>query len=97
MPLKEEFKITKSDFNDLKEFARSRRRPGMVFEVEPAISVLVEEENEIVIKPEKKRLSKEEKLALSKKLAGSADRFSLEGVEETIRIANRDYDREEEA
>ncbi|TYR73143.1 hypothetical protein FZC79_19760 [Rossellomorea vietnamensis] len=62
-------------------------------DIEPAISVFVEEENEIVIKPEKKRLLKKEKLALSKKLAGSADRFSLEGVKETICIANREYDR----
>ncbi|PEJ56349.1 hypothetical protein CN692_18390 [Bacillus sp. AFS002410] len=53
---------------------------------------VIEEEHELVIKPEKKRLTKEEKLALSKKLAGSVDRFSLEGVEETIRIANREYD-----
>jgi hypothetical protein len=95
MPLKEHFRITRSDYEELKGIIQARRKPGLVFEIEPAISVL-EEEDEVVIRPEKKRLTKEEKLALSKKLAGSADHFSIEGVEETIRIANREYDQEEE-
>lgn len=38
----------------------------------------------------KKRLTKEEKIALHKKLAGSARRFSAEGIEESLRIANRE-------
>ncbi|WP_377917994.1 hypothetical protein [Bacillus songklensis] len=49
------------------------------------------------MEPEKKRLWKEEKLALSRRLAGSAKLFSPESVEEAIRIANREYDQEEEA
>ncbi|MDF2791912.1 MAG: hypothetical protein K0S80_5014 [Neobacillus sp.] len=50
----------------------------------------------IVVKPVKKKLSVEEKLRLLDELAGSAKRFSPEGVEETIRIANRDYDQEDD-
>ena len=50
----------------------------------------------IEVKPDKKRLTVEEKLALSKKLAGSSKLFSNKGVEDAIKIANRDYDREEE-
>lgn len=51
----------------------------------------------IKVTPGKKRLTKEEKLALSRKLAGSADRFSAEGIKETIRIANREYEQEDES
>jgi hypothetical protein len=51
----------------------------------------------IQLKPvKKKRLTVEEKLALSKKLAGSAKLFSYQGIEDAIKIANREYDQEEE-
>lgn len=50
----------------------------------------------IKLKPAKKRLTPEEKLALSNNLAGSAKMFSYQGVEDAIKIANRDYDQEEE-
>ncbi|MDQ0252958.1 hypothetical protein J2S74_000330 [Evansella vedderi] len=39
----------------------------------------------------KKRLTKEEKLA------GSTERFTVEGIKETIRIANREYEQEDES
>ena len=44
------------------------------------------------MKPAKVKLTVEEKLRLLDELAGSAKRFSPEGVEETIRIASREYD-----
>lgn len=44
----------------------------------------------IKMKPVKKRLTKEEKRALHKRLAGSAKHFSLEGLKESDRIANRE-------
>lgn len=62
--------------------------------------ITAEEEKEpkevIHLKPVKKRLTVEEKLALSKKLAGSAKVFSYKGVEDAIKIGNREYDQEEE-
>lgn len=90
------YKITRRDFEEVRKLLREHRKPGIAFEFESAITV-IEEEEEVVLKPEKKRLSKEEKLALSRRLAGSAKLFSPEGVEEVIRIANREYDQEEEA
>jgi hypothetical protein len=57
------------------------------------IQIVAEEETNkgvIIVKPTKKKLTKEEKLALSKQLAGSARLFSKEGVEESLRIANRE-------
>ncbi|MGG3468528.1 hypothetical protein ABES02_13730 [Neobacillus pocheonensis] len=48
------------------------------------------------MKPIKKALSIEEKLKILEELVGLSDRFSPEGVEETIRIANREYDQEDD-
>lgn len=53
-------------------------------------------EGVIEVKKDKKRLTVEEKLALSKKLANSSDLYSYKGVEDAIKIANREYDQEEE-
>ncbi|PLR78907.1 hypothetical protein CU633_03495 [Bacillus sp. V3-13] len=44
----------------------------------------------IRLQPVKKRLTKAEKRALHQKLAGSARHFSLEGLREADRIANRE-------
>jgi hypothetical protein len=61
-----------------------------------AIATLEEHPSKEVDPVKKKRLTVEEKLALSKKLAGSAKLFSTKGVEDAIKIANREYDQEEE-
>ncbi|MFZ3590037.1 hypothetical protein ACOI1C_12335 [Bacillus sp. DJP31] len=84
--------ITKELLKD----SRIRRKlyRGRTYGIE--IRVLTEEERHhrkkevIEVKPVKRKLSKEEKKALHKKLAGSARLFSKEGVEESLRIANRD-------
>ncbi|SMQ86861.1 hypothetical protein SAMN05444673_6929 [Bacillus sp. OV166] len=72
MPLQQKrnnYKITRNYFEEVRKILRSNRKPGVVFEMEPAVTV-IEEEDEVVLKPEKERIPKEEKLALSKKLAG---------------------------
>ncbi|MCA1322439.1 hypothetical protein LC085_21420 [Bacillus tianshenii] len=76
--------------DDIKKYIRDKRRPGAVLEIVESLISVMEEEDEIVMKPVKKRLTKEEKLALSKELAGSAKHFSLEGLQESDRIANRE-------
>jgi len=71
------------------ELWRARTRGRSQFEIQ----IVAEEETNkevIVVKPTKKKLTKEEKLALHKKLAGSAKLFSKAGVEESLRIANRE-------
>lgn len=44
----------------------------------------------IDVNTQKKKLTKEEKKALHKKLAGSAQYHTKEGIEELLRIANRE-------
>lgn len=44
----------------------------------------------------KRKLTTEEKLKIAKELAGSAKNMSAEGIEELIKIANREYDEEDE-
>ena len=48
------------------------------------------------LKSTKKDLSIEGKLKLLDELVGFSNRFSPEGIEETIRIANREYDQEDD-
>ncbi|MCG3084444.1 hypothetical protein MX569_11465 [Anoxybacillus kestanbolensis] len=88
-------RISANDFELLKRWVYSRKN-SILFETEHPI-MIIEEGDKVILKPERKRLTKEEKLALAEKLAGSADCFSVKGVEESIRIANREYDREDEA
>lgn len=88
-------RISANDFELLKRWVYSRKN-NVLFETEHAI-VIIEEGDKVILKPERKRLTKEEKLVLAEKLAGSADYFSVKGVEESIRIANREYDRKDEA
>lgn len=62
------------------------------------VTTLEEESAKEVVKltPVKKTLTKAEKRELHKKLAGSAKHFSLEGLKESDRIANREEWEEED-
>jgi hypothetical protein len=102
MPTKNErFSLEYNEYQEIRKQIRHRVRQNVEVEiirepVNPLVTV-IEEEDEVILKPEKKHLSVEEKLKLLDKLAGSADRFSPEGVLETIRIANREFDQEDES
>lgn len=79
-----------------KLYGKHYARTALEIEVVTAVEEDQSPKEVIQLKPVKKRLTVEEKLALSRKLQGSAKIFSAEGVEDAIRIANRDYDQEEE-
>lgn len=90
-PIQEKrYLISSNDLDDIKRYIRDKRRPGAFLGMVDTLISVEEDKDEISMKPLKKRLTKEEKLALSKELAGSAKHFSLEGLRESDRIANRE-------
>lgn len=79
-----------------KLYGKFYNRNALEIEVLHTLEEELQPKEVIQLKPVKKRLTPEEKLALSKNLAGSAKLFSYQGVKDTIKIANREYDQEEE-